>query len=190
MKRKTLWTIIIFSLLLLADCVHHAKVYRFCADIIGSPYVSSYCDTMFMQVFPLELRFWLHGCNTVEKLQKVGQKYVGVEMDVIYYVQTDTFGVSHDREEIVSLPLDNVIGYLATGKQKIWLDFKNFTDENQEASRNCLNKILARYQFDKSRIIVESNHWLALEFYTTDGFYTSYYCPVEDKKHFVLRNRW
>ena len=177
--------IILCLLLLAVDGFHHAKVYYFFANIAGKSWISPYLDKEIRIFCPMEERFWLHGCNSIKKLQTTGSKYAGVEFDIIYYAETDTFGVSHDIENVISLPLEKSIVYLAETDQMIWLDFKNLTEQNKTASRNCLNAILNRHRIDKSRIVVESNAPSSLEHYTEDGFYTSYYCPINDKNTFA-----
>ncbi len=177
--------ICLLFLLLAIDSFHHAKVYYFFANIAGKSWIAPYCDKKLHAFFPMDNRFWLHGCNTIQKLQTIGSHYAGVELDIIYYANIDTFGVSHESEDIISLPLEESIAYLADTDQMIWLDFKNLTEQTKLSSRSCLDSLLARHHIDKSRIIVESNEPSALEYFTENGFYTSYYCPVNDKTTFA-----
>ena len=184
-KARVCLGILVCLLLLAVDGFHHAKVYYFFANIAGKNWIASHLDERLRTCFPMDKRFWLHGCNSLKKLQTAGAKSAGVELDIVYYAENNTFGVSHDIEDVISLPLEQSIAYLAKTDQMIWLDFKNLTEQNKTASRNCLNTLLHQYQMDKSRLVVESNAASALEHYTEDGFYTSYYCPINDKNTFA-----
>ena len=54
-------------------------------------------------------KFWVHRCNSVEKVKIAAEKFSGVEIDANFY-PAESFGrkfdISHDSQEAVNFPLE------------------------------------------------------------------------------------
>ena len=74
------------------------------------------------------------------------------------------------------------MGFREIGRypDKIWLDIKNLTLENRITALSSLNKLMEYFQIKKERLIIEGQNWKALEVFTQNGYYTSYYIPYDD----------
>mgnify|MGYP000759899182 FL=1 len=73
------------------------------------------------------------------------------------------------------------MGFREIGRypDKIWLDIKNLTLENRITALSSLNKLMEYFQIKKERLIIEGQNWKALEVFTQNGYYTSYYIPYD-----------
>lgn len=135
--------------------------------------------------YPTEGKFWLHRTDTTNKLITKGKRYKGVELDIVFYEKENDFDNSHDKAEHIEYPLANMMKILGGNDQKIWLDYKNLTEDNAKKSLERLEELLTLYGVDKRRCIVESPNYRALKHFHDKGFYTSFYAPV-DKKYLTI----
>lgn len=126
-------------------------------------------------------KLWAHRCDSIEKMQENQEKFEGVELDINYYAALDEFDVSHDKQDKLEYPLEGFLAEIAQSNAKLWLDFKNLSTANHEAAQNRLEYLFAKYNIDKSRAIIESRDAAALGYFHRDGWYTSFYVPVNDK---------
>lgn len=138
-------------------------------------------DELIQKFYPITEKFWLHRSNSIEKIEELFDKYDGVELDIIFFDRQNNFDVSHDLNENIDYPLDSFLPILATTKNKIWFDFKNLSKDNAMQSSDLLSDMLNRNNINKNEVIVESRDYNALKYFKEKGFYTSFYCPVDDK---------
>lgn len=124
-------------------------------------------------------KFWLHRVNSTGKQLEFADKYKGIEFDIIYYADTNTFENSHDKDDAVKYDLEKQLAvYQKIGKDKgIWFDFKNLTDANKLAAKAKMDELLTKYGVDKQRVWVESGNWQAIKVFHDAGYHTSYYLP-------------
>ena len=127
-------------------------------------------------------KFWVHRCNSVEKVKLAAEKFSGIEIDANFYPAESVgrkFDISHDAHETVNFPLENFMPTFADTNAKIWFDFKNLSEANAVESLNELENLLQKYNVDKSRLIVENHSFHALKKFHDAGFYTSFYVTVK-----------
>lgn len=128
-------------------------------------------------------RFWLHRCNSPEKLKEFSSKYSGVEVDIIFHDKKMKFETSHDPENLEYYNLENFFNTYKKNKfgNSVWLDFKNLTYENKESAEQCLSVLIKRFNIPKDRLWIESKNWKALVYFRNKGYRTSYYFPYYSK---------
>ncbi len=131
-------------------------------------------------VKPIPDKCWLHRVNSVEKMLELSDKYTGIEIDVNFNNIELFFDVTHEIEDSINLSLEEYFKYLNKNDKKIWIDFKNLTEENVENSLEVLENIIFEYDVDKTRFIIESPNYEMLKFFKERGYYTSYYVPYLD----------
>lgn len=127
----------------------------------------------------LPSKFWLHRVNSVEKQMEFSEKYTGLEFDIVFYHKEMAFENSHDADCLEKFNFEKQLKlykYLGNSN-RMWLDFKNLTDENKYDSLTVLNDLLSKYNVDKNKVWVESQNWQALKVFKEAGFRTSYYFP-------------
>lgn len=138
-------------------------------------------DSLIQQFYPIPEKFWLHRSDSIEKLEELSDKYKGVELDIIFFNKENNFDVSHNSNGRIDYPLNSFLKILADNEDKIWLDFKNLNTDNAAQSLNILDEMLNRNNINKNKVIVESHNYNALKHFRERGFYTSFYCPVDEK---------
>ena len=114
-------------------------------------------------------------------MQENQDKFEGVELDINYYADLDEFDVSHDKQDKLEYPLEKFLAKISHSNARLWLDFKNLSAENHRAAQNRLEYLFAKYGIDKSRAIIESRDVAALGYFHGDGWYTSFYVPVNER---------
>lgn len=131
-------------------------------------------------VKPIPDKCWLHRVDSIEKMLELSDKYTGIEIDVNFDNTKLFFDVTHEIEDSISLSLEEYFKYLNKNDKKIWIDFKNLTEENVENSLEVLENIIYEYNVDKTRFIIESSNYKMLKSFKEKGYYTSYYVPYLD----------
>lgn len=126
-------------------------------------------------------KVWAHRVDSIGKLREQVGTFEGVEFDLTYFDDESEFDVSHDKQERLEYPLEDFFAEIDGSDIKLWLDYKNLTSKNSEASRARLNELLTKYHIAKQNVIVESHNVQELGAFHRDGFYTSYYVPVNKK---------
>ncbi len=140
-------------------------------------------------------KIWAHKVNSIEKLKKTSRKYKGVELDVVYDVESNSFKVSHPPEKSGTLTLTEYFNSNSIDTTCFfWLDFKNLNTENVKQSYNKLDSLIESINIEKRNFIIESVNPQFLKFFTEKGFVSSYYLPVdlyklESKKLELVLNR-
>lgn len=127
-------------------------------------------------------KIWLHRCNSMEKLYEKHEIYPNIEVDVVFRGD-DRFDVTHDIDKSYELNLNLYFAYMQKSEGKIWLDIKNMTVANSLELLNDLNKLIAFYEINKNRLIIESSCWQALRLFTENGYYTSLYVIYDKPSH-------
>lgn len=124
-------------------------------------------------------KIWLHRCNSMEKLYEKHTMYPNIEVDVVFRGNR-TFDVTHDADTTFNLNLSTYLSYMKGKEGKIWLDIKNLTAGNQLAALKRLDWLVEHYRIKKDRLIIESPAWEALDIFTHEGYYTSYYVTYKE----------
>ena len=123
-------------------------------------------------------KMWLHRVNSLEKYDELGEKYAGIEVDIVLRDSTGP-DVTHDEEVSFGLSPEAYFRKLRANRQHIWLDVKNLTDENAGEWMEWLEENCRQNGISKERIIVESRNWKTLEQFTRSGWYTSCYVDLD-----------
>ncbi|MDF1677046.1 MAG: hypothetical protein P1U44_15130 [Vicingaceae bacterium] len=129
--------------------------------------------------FTLSLFFsdkvWNHKINTIKELESASLK--GVELDIVFHKNSNSFDVNHPPEKSQNISLDNYLNNIPTNINYLWLDFKNLTTQNKKAALTHLNSLTKKHQLTHQNIIVESNQLKFLQTFNTNNYKTSYYLP-------------
>lgn len=126
-------------------------------------------------------KVWAHRVNSIEKLNYTQKRYVGIELDILYDESSGTFDVTHPPAESINLTLETYLSHWDTNQKAsgLWLDFKNLNVSNYKKSLLRLIHLTEKFQLEKNKIIVESQHPQFLKDFEKAGFITSYYLPSE-----------
>ena len=142
-------------------------------------------NRLYLLLYEPSQKFWAHRCDSIEKVELMSKKYSGIEIDAVFYDTAPAgkkFDISHDEQSSIKYPFEGFMTTIAENKDtKIWFDFKNLTRDNAEESLNELEYLLAKYNIDKKRFIIESHDYGDLGLYHQHGFYTSFYVSVNDE---------
>lgn len=143
---------------------------------IGLVVVLFYSNTTISYLF--KDKIMIHRVNSIEKLNEVSQKYVGVELDVVYDSISNYFDVNHPPARSIQLNLKQYLSKSNSFKDLVyWIDFKNLSNSNKEMSLIELNHITASLSIPKKNIIVETTSPEFIEGFESAGYLTSYYLP-------------
>ena len=170
---------IVASLILLAVGINYGIINKHPALLTMKQQLKQ--NIMLWKYSRLDEKLWAHRCDSIPKLKEQSGIFSGVELDICFYPESGEFDVSHDQHNSVDYPLEDFMAVLGASDFKFWLDFKNLTADNEEAARYRLNELFEKYDIDKSRAIVESHNVNELAKFKADGWYTSYYCPTDEK---------
>lgn len=143
-------------------------------------------DVVMARLIPIAPKFWAHRCNDTRKMKEMMTKYAGIELDIIFCPEADSgfFEVSHDLQLSPEHPLDDFFALLSPpNATHCWLDFKNLNEKTARPALQELERLVTTYQIDKGRLIVESDNYARLGIFREKGYYTSYYCPVNDDRY-------
>lgn len=121
-------------------------------------------------------KIWVHRVNSIEKLEKVNNHYIGVELDVVFKIDSLVFDIYHPPQESKQVYLKDYFPKSKTNLQ-YWLDYKNLTQENAIISSKYLEKLVKENTISPNDIIVESPEIEHLVHFKNKGFRTSYYLP-------------
>ncbi|MGN1393777.1 MAG: phosphoethanolamine transferase [Succinivibrionaceae bacterium] len=125
-------------------------------------------------------KVWLHRVNSPKKLLELGNKYHGLEFDVVFHEDLNDFENSHDKSEIVQYFLRNQLEILKLknwNNKRLWIDFKNLTHQNKYNAEKRLSELIEEFRIKKENCYVESNNWEDLKIFKENGWKTSYYFP-------------
>ena len=125
-------------------------------------------------------KVWLHRANTIEKAQYFQDKYAGLEIDITYLDSLHTFIVFHGGGLSEAEPVRLEQWFEEVGnanKLKLWLDFKNLSNNNKMQALTELNRLCKKYNISKNNIIVENWNAKDLSAFQENGYQISYYIP-------------
>jgi hypothetical protein len=120
-----------------------------------------------------------HRVNTITKLNQASVYYSGIELDVIFDVKTNKFDVFHPPVKSIGLSLETYLSNISNKELKIWLDFKNLTENNKQQATARLFYLITKFKLNKQLLLVESQNISQLQYITNKGFLTSYYVPSD-----------
>lgn len=122
---------------------------------------------------------WVKAVDTKELMHKINQANNGIECDVYFNRQKNSFEVHHDPDRSTGFTLIDLLGdYKQRAlRASIWLDLKNLNDSNYLAALGAL--IILRDQYAlTNKLLVESGRADLLTPFSDSGFFTSYYTPL------------
>jgi hypothetical protein len=144
--------------------------------LIGMFWSLFYLNATIMFLF--KNKIMVHRVNSIEKLNEVKNKFIGVELDLMYNDTSNFFDVNHPPAPSIDLDLKEYLSQSNTSKDLVyWFDFKNIDESNKEKSLLELNKIVEKLRIPKNKIIVESSFPELIQGFKTEGYKTSYYLP-------------
>lgn len=120
-------------------------------------------------------KLWAHRINFSNLANDKLLLFPGIELDLTYDVEDNTFVLFHNKAELPILAdflneIENV------EKHYYWFDFKNLNVNNCVQSKNRLDSLLALHQI-KQRTIIESPVASQLKSFVDDDFFVSYWVP-------------
>lgn len=123
-------------------------------------------------------KLWLHRCNSIEKMQEFEEDFPNIEVDIVYR-GNGVFDITHDADTTFGLKLDSYFSKIGDTDDKMWLDIKNVNEKNVEEMEESLDSIRDVYDVEMDQLIIEGGDYNALETFTDEGYYTSYYVPFD-----------
>ncbi|HNW73195.1 MAG TPA: hypothetical protein PKN44_06175 [Bacteroidales bacterium] len=130
---------------------------------------------------PPSLKVWLHRVNTIDKAKKFEYAYSGFELDVQFDTATSTFLVKHDLTDTTHLDFTTWLSAISSpGRLGYWLDFKNLSVGNAQASLTVLLQLRKTFNLTQYPIVIESTNPSCLPPFDTLNFRISYYIPAFD----------
>lgn len=127
-------------------------------------------------------RVFPHKVNSTRKLHNIwNDGFRSFEVDVRFGDDNvNYFKVGHDKSDYKGVSLEEFISTVNYQEiEKVWLDFKNLTQENHEKALNRLKFLDQKFNL-KSKTILESNTTSILfKLFNEHGWHTSYYLPTE-----------
>ncbi len=118
-----------------------------------------------------------HRVNSLEKLTYTSMFYSGVELDLVYHAENQSFDINHPPAKSINLNLDQYFAKIDNKNLKIWLDLKNLNLANASLAANTLDKLVKKHGLNKSLILVESPEVELLPIFAALHFKTSFYLP-------------
>ncbi len=122
-------------------------------------------------------KVWAHRVNSLDKLNYTQKFYSGVELDVVFDSITNTFDVNHPPALSVGLNLDTYFSEITNKEVKLWLDFKNLSEDNAQKSAEVVDRLAKKHGLKNENILIESTEIHNLQIFKSKGFKTSFYLP-------------
>jgi hypothetical protein len=122
-------------------------------------------------------KIWVHRVNSIGKAKQAEKIFTGLELDVTFQEESNTFDVNHPPAISQNLSLQQYLSSINAHSLSFWLDLKNFRGTYNEKALDRLITITDTLQIQRNRIIIESTYAHILEIYSDAGFKTSYYLP-------------
>lgn len=127
-------------------------------------------------------KIWAHRVNSIEKLESAIKYFEGVELDLVYNKDLNTFDVNHAPTKSIGLNFDTYINSIDDKKPFLWLDVKNLNEKNAQLILKRLLNIFGQLNYPLEKILIESRKPEKLEIFENQGFKTSYYLPYNLSK--------
>ncbi len=130
------------------------------------------------QILNTPNKFWAKAVNTPQALQQIDINTAGCEMDVYFDTLANTFFLHHDDNNNNQFSLDSFLNIYKSQHRphSLWLDFKNLSTTNEEASLKKLTGLRVQYNL-YNKVIVESRFAFLLNSFADNNFFTAYYTP-------------
>lgn len=128
---------------------------------------------------------WAHRMNSLEEYDDAINTFEGIEIDLVFMAGTNTFDVRHPPAKSKNLSLEDYFRKLANFQGKyIWLDIKNFDQDNSEKIFERIDGLAKKYRINSSQLLIESLKPEGLKIFTQNGYITSFYLPDIDDKNY------
>lgn len=138
-----------------------------------------------------ESKIWAHRTNEIEVAKGKKGLFVGLEIDLIYSINTNTLYVAHDPPDTLeNKTFDNWLAALSNHSDNhYWLDIKNLDLENAYFVGTKVYELADKYDI-VNNIIIESTFKEALKIIKKTNLHVLYWVEnitwIEDKD----TNRW
>ena len=122
---------------------------------------------------------WKKAVNTIDKLNALSEQQGGIECDVYFNREKNSFEVHHDWDKSTGLSLEELFNQYKKRNlsASIWLDFKNLNDSNAKQALTYLIQLKIKFDL-QNKLLIESNRTDLLNNFADSGFFTSYYTPM------------
>lgn len=121
-------------------------------------------------------KIWAHRVNTLEKLSLSTPFFNGVELDLVY--TNGVLDVTHPPAPSIDLSLETYLDTLDPADSLgLWLDIKNLDQSNAKSILEKIQRLLAKNDYPKSQLLIETRYPAALTEFLANGFRCSYYLP-------------
>lgn len=127
-------------------------------------------------------KIWAHRVNSIGKLLEAVKLFNGIELDVVF--KDGRFIVGHPPDDYEGLSLKTFLEVQrqASSDCKLWVDWKNASQDNMDAATKVLHDLDRRFSL-RSRAIVEvlakpSTAIAVSRLLHQSGFKSSYYIPT------------
>jgi hypothetical protein len=123
-------------------------------------------------------KIWCHRVNTIEKIQRVEEKWKGLELDI--YFENEQLIVKHDFEDTTNLTLQKyMVSLKDSHAHYFWFDLKNINSENYKELSSLLISAINKYS-NINNCVVES--WVPdlMQFFVEEGCHTSFFINLSN----------
>lgn len=124
----------------------------------------------------------VHRCNSIGK--NLLRQYHGLpdfELDLTFDEEAKTFVVGHGKQQLNSFNFEELLSRMdLNDTKKIWMDVKNFNNNNALAIFDRLEYLDAKFNL-KDRVLFESSSTSPqIMRFSEAGYHTSFYLPTQD----------
>ncbi len=125
-------------------------------------------------------KIWAHRVNSLEKLDSALDYFDGIELDLIYDLETDILDVNHTVGESIGLSFKTYLNAIdvSNGYPYLWLDIKKLDLNNGDQILKKLLELFHEKSYPLNKVLIETRHPEVLPKFKQAGFKTSYYLPV------------
>lgn len=123
-----------------------------------------------------------HRVNSIGKLKDVlYDGYRALELDVLFDYESDQFIVGHDQSALSGISFSQFLSSASISEiRKIWMDFKNLTEENYEKALIRLGYLDRIFSLKEKLIIESSAKGSFFNKFHEEGWHISYYLPTKE----------
>src|SRR5690349_3170954 len=97
-------------------------------------------------IFVFRKKVWAHRVNSIEKKKEIGDKFSGIELDLVYNKTTGIFDVNHPPAASINLSLADYLKADLNTNRGYWFDFKNLEEDNVQAACHTMDSIVSGLQ--------------------------------------------
>lgn len=121
-------------------------------------------------------KFWAHRVNSMERFNKLGSFFAGMETDVVFDAATGTFDVHHPPAGPSGLLVDSFFASLSGTALRLWIDLKDLPAGEMSAALEAFAAYDRQYGI-RENIVVESSLPEFVNALAEKGFRTSFLVP-------------